>query len=408
MENLLSLLVVVPFVLAAAVALWRLFAGPAGGGMRTHALPPPAGQFRVGLCVLIWCGVLWCILLIWAARQCPGLRPGAAMWEYFGVNNDTRHYLNIARYGYGTQDLVEGRHLLIVFFPLYAWLLRPFVWLGENLWFAGMALSTAFTVCGAVLQYRTVARLLSEPAAGGTVLFQFLIPGSFFFVMPQTEALFYCLSWAFLQALQDRRLVRAGLFGLLAALCRANGVLLAGCAAALLILHLRQHRHPSPCWSLPILLPFAGFGVYLAINQAVYGNPWQFTIYQRENWNNGLGFFGTTIRTLWNACGYLEGGVRIYMAGWGIAVMLAEVLILLLACRRLPVPWLLLGLAGFALANGQIWLISAQRYALGIAPLAPALCTITPRESRRGAVAGALAVLWLVYFAAFLRRDGIY
>ena len=70
--------------------------------------------------------------------------------------------------------------------------------------------------------------------------------------------------------------------------------------------------------------------------------------------------------------------------------------------------WLLLGLAGVAMMNGQTWLISAQRYALGMPALAPAAAVLTKRRWQRGALLAVLAVLWGVYFAAFAGHAPIY
>lgn len=408
--QILSAAVMAVFAAAAAAGLWRLVRQKPREALYTLAAcaPEPKAERRTALAAALFCAALWAVMLAWAAAKCPDLPLGQAMWQYFGANNDSCHYLRLAQYGYGTEDVFEGRHLLIVFFPLYGWLLRPFVFLGDSLWFAGMALSTLLTVCGAVLQYRCVSRILGGYCAAWAVAFQFLTPGSFFFVMPQTEALFYFLSYAFLELMQTYRCAAAGAVGLLAALCRANGVLLAGFAIVTFWLALRGRQKPRPVWALPVLSPFAGFGIYLGINKAVYGSAWQFTVYQRENWHNGLTTIGRAISVLCSEFGYMDDPVRTYTILWGIGVMLAELAVLALACRRLPVPWLMLGLAGYAVANGQAWLISAQRYALGISPLAPAAACAARKDWQKGLAAGALAVLWLIYFAAFLRRDAIY
>lgn len=407
-QNTLFWLVTLGFAAAALTALWRLFAAPlpqtAG-----HALPSAAAQRRLALGVAVWCGAVAVLMLIWCGRQLPGV-PLLQAWEsWCGGGIDAPHYLDLARHGYGAGE--EGfaeQYLMIVFFPLWPWLLRPFAALGGSLWAVGAVLNTGFTVGGAVLLYRFVARLWGEESGRWAVVFQLLMPGSFFFVIPQTEALFFFLSMAFLEAMEYRRHAAAGVLGLLAALCRANGVLLAGYAMAVCILRLRAKQRPRLSWALPCVLPFAGFGVYLGINYAVYGNAWQFTVYQSEHWNHSLGWAGQTMRTLCGMFGYMEGTQKIFLSVWSIGVLLAELALLVLAARRLPVPWLLLGLAGYLLANGQTWLISAQRYALGITALAPALTCLTPRRRQRWGAAAVLAVLTGVYFCAFLNHWWIY
>ena len=39
---------------------------------------------------------------------------------------DSAHYLNIAQNGYGGA-IEDGKHLFLVFFPLYPWLIRRFI-----------------------------------------------------------------------------------------------------------------------------------------------------------------------------------------------------------------------------------------------------------------------------------------
>ena len=58
--------------------------------------------------------------------------------------------------------------------------------------------------------------------------------------------------------------------------------------------------------------------------------------------------------------------------------------------------------------NGQTWLISAQRYALGMPALAPAAAVLAKRRWQRGALLAVLAVLWGIYFAAFAGHAPIY
>ena len=57
--------------------------------------------------------------------------------------------------------------------------------------------------------------------------------------------------------------------------------------------------------------------------------------------------------------------------------------------------------------NGQTWLISAQRYALGMPALAPA-AGILARRWQKAVLLAVLAVLWGIYFAAFVNHAPIY
>lgn len=146
--------------------------------------------------------------------------------------------------------------------------------------------------------------------------------------------------------------------------------------------------------------------MYLGINWAVYGNAFQFTVYQREHWDHSFCLFPQAVAIMSR---YISAdSLGIFIGLWTVVLILLEGLLLALAARRLPPDWLLLGLAGVAMMNGQTWLISAQRYALGMPALAPAAAVLTKRRWQRGALLAVLAVLWGVYFAAFAGHAPIY
>ena len=398
------------FLAAAAIGLWRLFLHPVGqlpGCGRPLPVPGGRGQRLAVAGALAWCLFLLTALCIAAHRYAPDQTPLQAVASTLCGGLDARHYLDLARWGYGAGESgFAEQYLMIVFFPLWPWLLRPFALLGLNLWLVGTVLSIGLTAVGTLFLYRCVYRL---SGSGRTAAFacavQLLLPGSFFFVLPQTEALFYCLNFAFLDAMQRDKPGQAGLFGLLASLCRANGVLLTGYAVLWAILALRRNRRLRVSWLLPMAGPVAGLAVYLGINWAVYGNAFQFTIYQQQHWNHSFCLFPQAVAIM---CRYIgSDSVGIYIGLWTVVLIFAELLLLVLASRRLPPDWLLLGLAGVAMMNGQTWLISAQRYALGMPALAPA-AGILARRWQKAVLLAVLAVLWGIYFAAFVNHAPIY
>ena len=104
----------------------------------------------------------------------------------------------------------------------------------------------------------------------------------------------------------------------------------------------------------------------------------------------------------------IETPLGIYIGLWTVAVILLEVLLFALAAHRLCPDWLLLGLAGILMMNGQTWLISAQRYALGMPALPGAAVTVVRGKVGRAILLAVLGVLWCVYFAAFVSHAPIY
>lgn len=383
------------FFWASAVGLLRLFAPGAGRYAALGGRLSRRRQAAVGAAALCWGLVLLAFLWAAAKAQEPGAPALQTIRYRFCGGLDARHYFDLARWGYGAgeADFAE-QYLMIVFFPLWPLLLRPFALLGCDLWLAGTGLSLALTAAGTVFLYRCAVRVLCSAGGRRTdtpALFacavQLAMPGSFFFALPQTEALFFCLSFAFLDAMQRRRYGLAGLLGMLAALCRANGALLAGYAVLQLWLQWRAgagSRRPRPAWALPVLGPAVGVGGYLALNWAVYENAFQFTVYQKQHWHHSFCLFTKALRTMYGEAASADSSRAVYLGLWTAVLILIEAVLLALAARRLPPHWLLLGLAGFVLMNGQTWLISAQRYALGMPalPLAAAAVCFGQRPGR--------------------------
>lgn len=398
------------FLYALARSAVRLFAGQIPekrtGGIVDQG---PQGQKLVFGAALLWCVVMLTALCMAAWLLHPELSPLDAVQSGLCGGLDARHYLDLARWGYGAaEDGFAEQYLMIVFFPLWGWLLRPFALLGADLWLTGTVLAILLTAGGTVLLYRCVWRLTeNRTTAAFACAVQLALPGSFFFVLPQTEALFYCLNFAFLDAMQRRRPGQAGLFGLLAALCRANGILLAGYAVAWMILALRRREKPRLAWALPVAGPAAGILVYLLLNWKVYDNAFQFTIYQKEHWHHSFCLFPQAIVNMFRYAD-TETPLGIYIGLWTVAVILLEVLLFALAAHKLRPDWLLLGLAGVLMMNGQTWLISAQRYALGMPALPCAAGTVLQGRKGRLILLAGLGMLWWVYFAAFVSHAPIY
>ena len=53
---------------------------------------------------------------------------------------DTQHYIKIAKHGYSTR-IIEDRHLLIVFFPLFPLLTKVFSFVFQNYLLSGLIVS---------------------------------------------------------------------------------------------------------------------------------------------------------------------------------------------------------------------------------------------------------------------------
>jgi Gpi18-like mannosyltransferase len=135
---------------------------------------------------------------------------------------DAKNYLRIAQTGY--QPPYD-----LAFFPLFPLLIAiPGHLLGSWSYLPlGMIISNAALLGSLFTIYQLAVDVAGEQVARRTILYLCIFPTAFFFFAPYNEALFVLLSTGSLLALRRQRWWIAGLLGLLAALTRNAGILLA-------------------------------------------------------------------------------------------------------------------------------------------------------------------------------------
>ncbi len=186
---------------------------------------------------------------------------------------DTVHYLNIAQHGYGTDP---EREMLIIWPPLYPWLIRGTRWIAGSYLGAALFISFVSYLAAIVGLYRLIGLDFPQEAAMRAVIYISIFPAAYFFHAGYTEALFVALVvWSFLAA----RRGHWGWSGLLAGLASCTRITAFGLLPALLLEYLLQREfrlrevRTDVLWLL--LVPL-GFGVYLWVNQSIYGTPFAF------------------------------------------------------------------------------------------------------------------------------------
>jgi hypothetical protein len=212
---------------------------------------------------------------------------------------DGPHYTDIAVYGYMADDPGTLSHpgyrqvfpgdadLYIVFFPLFPWLIALVDAVIHAPAVSAFVVSTVASLAVAPILYRLVAADLGHRIGLTSALFLLIFPTAYFLHIGYTESLFLALSFGALWLARTDRWWLAGAAGGLAALTRINGLVLIPALAVEAWIAWRRERRLRWGW-LAIGAPAVGFAVYLAINAAVYGDPFQFAFVQRTHWYKEL------------------------------------------------------------------------------------------------------------------------
>lgn len=349
----------------------------------------------VGLTLLVQVVVLTggvVAVTIYGSRQVRDLLDVFAIWNRW----DAPHFLDVAVFGYravdngdlfgpnGYRSVYPGDlPLYIVFFPLFP------AFVGALTAISGQPVLSAFLVAivaslfVAPLLYRLV-RLDQSPAVAMRAAWLLLIfPTAYVLHIGYTEALFLALVLgSFLLARREEWWL-AGALGALAALTRINGLILvpalAAEAASQWYARPPEERRLRTEW-LAIGLVGVGFGVYLLINQVVYGTPLEFLRVQNEHWFKSLappweGISGL-IGWLYDPepdRSLMHGGAELLFAAIGLAATVHA------AFRLRPsyFTWMALN---WLLFISTSFVLSVPRYTLTLFPLFISLGILTERR----------------------------
>jgi Gpi18-like mannosyltransferase len=152
------------------------------------------------------------------------IRPENTLIDVFASRWDTGFYLSIAQEGYQYQG---SRLPSVAFFPLMPMLTRAAgTFTGDSL-LAGVLVANLPLLTAVMLLHRLVAEEFDQGTADRSVWYLLIYPASFFGSSIYTESLFLLTSIAALWLARKGRWWAAGLVGILAALTRFVGILVA-------------------------------------------------------------------------------------------------------------------------------------------------------------------------------------
>jgi hypothetical protein len=306
------------------------------------------------------------------------------MWHRW----DAVHYIQIARDGYSTDP---EKLFLIVWPPLYPWLVRAFGTVVPDIHLAGLVVSLVSYVGATTLLYRLVAQDFPERVAARTVLYLAIFPTAYFLHAAYSEALFLLLVLGSFYAARRERWAWAGALGALATFTRITGF---GLIPALLVEYLIQKRfrlREIRADVLYLALVPLGFGVYMLVNYVVLGDAVAFLEIAQDRHFKYLSAPWIGIERVWaTAMGSGPRG-QLIITVYEVALGLAALAVALVAAFRLRLSYVVFVLLAWANFGFNSWWISTARYLL---VLFPAFILLALWGERR-------PVHWLICFSFF-------
>jgi len=280
---------------------------------------------------------------------------------------DTLHYLDMVRHGY-SQD-AEWEHLT-VFFPLYPTLIYLGTFVFPDATISALVVSNAAFAVALVFLSRLAALDFSPQCVELAVVFSAFFPTAYFFHLGYTESLYFALSIASFYMARKGNWVAAGILGFFVATTRLPGLALA-VALAVEYLHQKRFRFREVRWDcLWTQLPFTGFGVYLLINQIVFGSPFMFLEVQKQIYARELGSPLTGLINDWEGLFTGSPATRFLMSGSDIVAFVFTLVVLVWSAVKLRpsytvyavLLWLLTFCYGFWMSVPRLILVIFPMY----------------------------------------------
>jgi hypothetical protein len=320
-------------------------------------------------------------------------KPLGGISGWFGVWNhwDTRHYLQIAQFGYSAAGVTQS------YYPLFPWLIRLVAIVTRSYFVAGFIVAGVCSVAAAILLRRLVRLDFSARVAMLSVWFFMIFPTSYFLHIPYTEGLFLALSLGSLLAARSGRWGLAGLLGGLGWMTRPTGVVLAPVLAMEAAHQYWEHRRWNWRWLWIGIVP-CGFIVYVLVNWYVSGDPLTF-MRNRET------VFTQSFATPWHGIreaflnlrrkpseAEMIGFQNLFFAILGLVCLVFSWIKL----RPLYAMWMTVN---WLLVTGATFLLSVPRYTLTMFPIF-ILFALAARNRFWAAIITLWSILFLALFAS--------
>lgn len=294
---------------------------------------------------------------------------------------DASNYIDLATKGYNN-CIVDGKHLFLVFFPLYPMAIRMMSYLIRDYQLAALVVSVLSFCAGSCYFYALIAEEYGKSIAKKAFIYLSIFPFSFFFGGVMTESLFFFTTAAAFYYIKHHNWTMVTFFGILASLTRLHGVLLIGVAGIELFTYYKpfmmiREKRIKELFKLiftkgiSIAMILIGPLIYLYINYKVEGNPFQFMIYQKEHWGHENTYFANTVKDIFKSAINFSQRGNMLASIWipeALIFILAAVLIIY-SVRRHNLMYSAYLLVYTIINYSVTWLISGGRYMLCALPI---------------------------------------
>ena len=235
-----------------------------------------------------------------------------------------------------------------------------------------------------------------------------------------TESLFFCLISAGFFYIRRHKWLIVGLIGLLASLCRIQGVILFGVGIVEFLISSQLIRmiqegqfkgflkyfFTEAVWLF--LIPIGNL-VYLGLNYQITGNAFQFTVYQKNHWYHTTTWFTNCVAEIMR---YISGQVSdTTLLIWypELILFVVAAALLLYSLRTQPLKYSAYLLVYTLINYSVTFLISGGRYMLNALPLFFFTAALLNKHKLLyQLLCFASALLYGICFTAFLTGGAIY
>jgi Gpi18-like mannosyltransferase len=363
-----------------------LLAEPTRWGLRHRELRLLATVISIKALLFLFAGQSYQVL---QDQRIAGLRGWLEIWNRW----DAVNYQKIAQFGYSATGDMRP---MLVFYPLYPWLVRLFAFVTRDYLVSALIVSTLASLVTAIVLLRLVELDYSRELAQRAVWFLFIFPTSYFLHIGYTESLFLMLVLSSIYSARKQRWHLAGVFGALACMTRANGLILLPLLTTEAAYQYWTTRRRQWQW-LWIAVAGLGFGAYLLLNKYVTGDPFAFTSLMKQ-------YFSKSLSTPWAG---IDNAVGSMSRAPSEAEMIGtqEVLFIVLGLVCTIISWIKLRPAYSVWMTGN-WLLfvsvsfvlSVPRYTLTMFPIYILFAMLASRRVWL-AVITVWSILYLSFFA---------